>query len=83
MMIPMIQVRLFNKDLRKYQDQLSLLNDKKKSRTECKTDINDERFKAIYEKSDFAIDPTHKNYKDQSSGLILQEQISRRKTNKK
>lgn len=45
--------------------------DKEKKKSDIKVNINDERFSAIYNKSEFHIDPTHKNYKEESSGKLL------------
>ena len=42
--------------------------DKKKNKTDFNLNASDVRFKAIFEKNEFAIDPTHKNYKEESSG---------------
>jgi hypothetical protein len=48
------------------------LTDKPKKKDNFRVNVQDDRFKAIYEKSEFHIDPTHKSYKDETSGKILQ-----------
>ncbi len=45
--------------------------EKKKKKDDFKVNTEDERFKAIYEKSNYAIDPTHKNYREDTSGQLL------------
>ena len=52
---------------------MELLVDKKKKKSDFNLNLNDDRFKAIYEKGDWALDPTHKSYKNETSGKILQE----------
>ena len=52
--------------------------EKEKRSSEIKINLNDERFAAIYHKSEFHIDPTHKNYKEETSGKILKQQILKR-----
>ena len=45
--------------------------EKKKKKDDFNLNTEDERFKAIFEKNDYAIDPTHKNYKEETSGKLL------------
>ena len=52
--------------------------DKDKKSSDIKVNVNDERFAAIYHKPEFHIDPTHKSYKEETSGKILKHQILKR-----
>ena len=45
--------------------------EKKKKKDDFNLNTEDERFKAIFEKNDYAIDPTHKYYKEETSGKLL------------
>ena len=56
-------------DANKYRQQLELMMDSKKiKKQDFQLNTADDRFTAIYDKTEFAIDPTHKHYKEESSG---------------
>lgn len=69
------------KDMKKKQQELELLIDEEetKRKGEFKLDTNDERFKAIYNRTDLAIDPTSKFYVAKTNAKVLEEQVRRRK----
>ena len=44
------------------------MDSKKIKKQDFQLNTADDRFTAIYDKTEFAIDPTHKHYKEESSG---------------
>lgn len=79
-----IEPKTNKKDLEKYEDELGLLvEDNERKTKNMNVDVNDERFKAIFEDSRYGIDPTHKDFSIEGSGKYLKEEVDRRKKNKK
>ena len=62
----------------KEQQELELLIDKKRSTKDFKTNLDDERFSALYNDKRFLIDPSSKDYKKASKD-VKQMQIKKRK----
>ena len=62
--------------------ELELLVDSS-NKNEFKTNVEDNRFEAIYNNSKYPIDPTHKNYKSLTHNKFLKEQLKRRKNYRK
>lgn len=69
-------------EVKRRRAELEMLVGKKRNGldAEFKADTSDQRFSAILKNKDFAIDPTHKNFKKVADGEFVKEQkIKRRK----
>jgi len=77
----MIEVKEDEVDVKKKEAELEMLVGKSKNGMgEVKTDVGDKRFAAVLKNKEYALDPTHRNFKKIADGEFVKEQkLKRRK----